>query len=151
MTDAPVHGLLDELVALGRVLLELLLGDLRHALADPRLRLVEHVLRDVDERDGVTCLSSDLPKTSNISLEQKPVSDIALTCAIPAPMRPPPMTTNSLMGAEALAEVDRPRARVLVTVLARNDILDGWRSLSGYLGLCWIRSFITWPTQTPGR
>ena len=61
-------------------------------------------------------------------------------------MRPPPMTTNSLMGAEALAEVDRPRARVLVTVLARNDILDGWRSLSGYLGLCWIRSFITWPT-----
>ena len=45
------------------------------------------------------------------------------------------MTTNSLMGAEALAEVDRPRARVLDTVLARNDILDGWRSLSGYLGL----------------
>ena len=73
----------------------------------------------------MTCLSSDLPKTSNISLEQKPVSDIALTCAIPAPMRPPPMTTNSLMGAEALAEVDRPRARVPETVLARNDILDG--------------------------
>ena len=35
------------------------------------------------------------------------------------------MTTNSLMGAEALAEVDRPRARVPETVLARNDILDG--------------------------
>ena len=65
MTDAPIHGLLDELVALGRLLLELLLGDLRHALADPRLRLVEHVLRDVDERDGVTCLSSNLPKISN--------------------------------------------------------------------------------------
>ena len=51
-------------------------------------------------------------------------------------MRPPPMTTNSLMGAEALAEVERPRERVLDTVLARNDILDGrMRSLSVYLGL----------------
>ena len=40
-------------------------------------------------------------------------------------MRPPPMTTNSLIGAEALAEVDRPRAREVDTVLARNDILEG--------------------------
>ena len=125
MTNAPIHGLLDELFAFGRFLLELLLGDLRHALADPRLRLVEHVLGDVDERDVVACLSSDLPKISNFSLKQKPVNDTGLTCAIPAPMRPPPMTTNSLMGADALAEVDRPRARVPETVLARNDILDG--------------------------
>ena len=50
---------------------------------------------------------------------------IKLAWAIPAPMRPPPMTTNSLMGAEALAEVDRPRAREVDTVLARNDILEG--------------------------
>ena len=125
MTDAPVHGLLDELVPLGRFLLELLLGDLRHALADPRLRLVEHLLRDVYERDGVTCLSPDLPQIFNSSPKCKPVNVIGPTCAIPAPMRPPPMTTNSLMGAEALAEVDRPRERVLDTVLARKDILDG--------------------------
>ena len=42
-------------------------------------------------------------------------------------MRPPPMTTNSLIGAAALAEVERPRLkdpREADTVLARNDILD---------------------------
>ena len=77
MTDSPIHGLLDELVALGRVLLELLLGDLRHALADPRLRLAEHVLGDVDERDGVTCLSSDLPQISNFN-SQIETRDISL-------------------------------------------------------------------------
>ena len=41
-------------------------------------------------------------------------------------MRPPPMTTNSLIGAEALAEVQRPRAREVEmerVLLARNDIL----------------------------
>lgn len=40
-------------------------------------------------------------------------------------MRPPPMTTNSLIGADALAEVERPRAREVEMVLARNDILEG--------------------------
>ena len=79
MTNAPIHGFLDEIVALGRFLLELLFGDLRHALADPRLRLAEHVLGDVDERHVVTCLSPDLPKISNFSLKWKPVNDIGLT------------------------------------------------------------------------
>ena len=49
-----------------------------------------------------------------------------ITWAIPAPIRPPPMTTNSLIGAEALAEVERPRAREVEmerVLLARNDIL----------------------------
>ena len=56
----PVHSLLYELVSLGRILLELFLGHLRHALADSRLGLVEHILRDVDECDVVAGLSSDL-------------------------------------------------------------------------------------------